>query len=265
LQRAEMASGASFNGGTGGISGCSSGGSSNLASGRHQDLSVVSSNFSGHGVALADRAAARRGRSMDRLAMLQRGQVTPRNGPLSTSRRRTGDSQATSPTGTAGSLHSVGALSRQSIGSQSRRRQGSRGPQDGKAIAASGKKIDAWGELSPSTSRKGSFGKTADGQGSRDSCAAGIVSPLSPRRGLDDPTTSYYYKATFNRSPQSTVIGSARRRQPELGPKSCSPGPAYRPQVDWAKIRTGGTIGAAERFAYHRPNCNHWLNEVSDD
>lgn len=262
-QRGEIASGASSNGGTGGLLGCYSGASSNLAYGRHQDLSVVSSNFSGHGTALASRAAARRGRSMDRLAYLQQtGQVTPRCGPLS--RQRSGDSQATSPTGTVGSLRSVGVFSQQSLVSQTRRRQGSRGPQDGKAMAASGKRIDAWGELGPSTSRKGSFGKL-DRQASREYSGAHPCTPLSPRRDCD-PVTSYYYKATLQRSPQSAVIGSARRRLSELGPsKSVSPGPVYRPQVEWTKLRVGGAIGGAKRFGYDRPNCNAWLNEVRDD
>jgi hypothetical protein len=275
LQR--VASGASSNVGTGGLPGCSSAASSNRASGsmaRHKELSRVSSDFSRPGSAMADRAAARRGRSMDRLAMLQ--QRSQGNVTLSTSRRPViGGSRNTSPTGTAGSLRSVGNMSRQSVQSGSSRRQGSRGPPDGKAMSASGKRIDAWGELSPSTSRKGSFGKMpAGGEVTRDYGGA-LASPLAARRDCE-PNSSYYYKATFNApvigksSPRvgTAVIGRAPRRTPEqLGPaKSSSPGPAYRPAPpDWRNVRVGGAIGAAQRFAYHRPNSNHWLNESSDD
>lgn len=247
---------------TGGLPG-SSAASSLLPRKEH---SVLSSNYSCHGNALADRAAARRTRSMERLVLLQqrnqalsRRLAGPPGSPPQSSR------QSGCPPSPTGSFRSAGALSRVS-NTSSRRRAGSNKPPDGKAIAASGKRIDAWGELGPSTSRKGSFGKMpAGGEVSR--TVGPHDSPIAARRDTADPCTSssYFYKATFQRSNKSAMIPRARRPMDDLTPKSASPGPAYRPQAEWTKLRVGGTIGAATRFNYHSPTRCHWLCEVSED
>jgi len=244
------------------------GASSNLASGRlrsRKELSQGSSSFSsGKGTALAERAAARRGRSLDRLAALQQSQALrrcPSHGTESslTPRLRPESSYNSAMMSARGS--SMGGNTMRSSGSQ---RIGC-GPADGKVMILRGKRVDAWGELGPSHSRKGSFGGFVKNSREASRDTGPLPDPLGPVSDAS-PVSSFYYKASFEKgSTRSAVMGSAPRKLlSDIGQKSCSPGPAYRPRVEWKKLQVGGTIGRAQRLRYDRPNCHHWLSEVQD-
>lgn len=239
---------------------------------------MVSSNLSSipHGNYMADRAAARRGRSLDRLSVLQQSQGSS---PGRTTAGSRSNSARGSQNGTMNSLQqsesmrSIGASSRNSTNMSVSQRRG-RGPSDGKILTMRGKRATALGELTTSCSRKGSFGKTRGSsprEGSRTYSPNG--DPLGPPS--DSNPYTMYYKASFIRSPvTATISPQSRKPYPQLDSdnlrqSACSPGPGYRPKVDplWSKVRVGGTIGAAQRFVYNRPNSTNWMNmsEAQED
>jgi hypothetical protein len=207
---------------------------------RRKEPSTLSCGFYNHGDTLAERAAVRRGRSMDRVALLQRNLQV----------RRSGGSGAAS------------ARSSQSADPTPRQQQGllsGRGP--GKVLSIRGKQVNGWGQLSPSCSRRGSWGRSAE-QGSPRCDVLAKPAPFA-----DDPTTSYYYKESFERSTQGTVLSPSSRQTLEFrqqGTKTPGPG-TYKPKARWQELQIGGAIGAADRFRYDRRNCGLWLRETEDD